>query len=156
MKSAEAADIDETLPLETVRSVLQAHPVRLAILFGSFATDTTHPRSDIDIAVEFDTLTPTDPDYNETLFGLSVSLSETLEADDVDLVDIHTLSPQVAQAVFEHGVLLVGDQSRAVELRRRITAPPTERSPRERFDAALAKINEHLATPGTPATDEAQ
>jgi predicted nucleotidyltransferase len=56
MKSAETADISDTLPLDTILSVLRDHPVRLAILFGSYATGTDHPRSDIDIAVELNEL----------------------------------------------------------------------------------------------------
>lgn len=155
MRSAETTDIESSLPLDTIRSVLQEHSVQIALLFGSYATDSTHPRSDIDIAVEFDALTPSDTGYNDALFGLSAALNETLDTDDVDLVDIHTLTPRVAESVFDHGILLVGDRSRAIELRHHLTATTsTERSPRERFDRALAKINEHLDSPGVTTTDE--
>lgn len=153
MRSAEATDIEDSLPLDTIRTVLREHSVQLAILFGSYATDSTHPRSDIDIAVELD-LTPSDAGYNEALFGLSAALSERLGTDDVDLMDIHTLSPRVAESVFDRGIILVGDQTRATELRHRLTAvASTERSSRERFDTALAKINEHLDN-GVTATEE--
>lgn len=40
--------------------------------------------------------------------GLSADLSDVLETDDVDLVDLHAVSPALAAAIFEHGVLLVG------------------------------------------------
>ena len=145
MRTAETADVDVSLDLDTVRAVLEEHPVRLAILFGSQATGTEHSASDIDIAVEFDGEQPSDPGYNETFFGLGADLSEALETDDVDLVDINTVSPALAASIFDHGLLLVGDLEYAIEQRRAIVGDEMEtRSPRERLDAALAKIDAHL------------
>jgi hypothetical protein len=65
--------------------------------------------------------------------------------DDVDVVDVHTLGPDFAAAVFEHGTLLLGDDNRFEELRERLTTDRGDRSPAERFDEALRKIDEHLA-----------
>ena len=145
MRTAAGADIDDSLDLDTLREVLRQHPVRLAILFGSHATGTTHAASDIDIAVEFDSHRPSDRDYNDVFLGLSADLSDTLGTDDVDLVDMHALSPALAESIFDHGVLLVGDQEHAAELRRQATATDSEaQSPRERLDAALARIDAHL------------
>jgi len=67
--------------------------VRLALLFGSRATGRAHGESAIDIAVELDGLEPGSPGFNEAFFTLSADLSATLETDDVDLVDVHMLSP---------------------------------------------------------------
>jgi predicted nucleotidyltransferase len=156
MRSVEATDIRDTLPLETLRSVLQDHPVQLAILFGSYARGTAHPRSDIDIAIELDTLRPADQDYNDVFFTLSADLSETLGTDDIDLVDIHTLSPTLAETVFDNGICLIGDWAHAAELRYRVVTTESdsdERSPRQRFDTALVKINEHLGGSAVTATD---
>ena len=57
-----------------------------------------------------------------------------------------SVSPALAESIFEQGVLLVGEQAHATELRRQLTTPEADRqSPRDRLDAALARINDHLA-----------
>lgn len=145
MRTVESTTVNVSLDLDALLGVLREHPVQLAILFGSHATGTTHSASDIDLAVEFDAQRPSDPSYNDTFLGLSTGLSDTLRTDDVDLVDLHAVSPAFAEAIFETGVLLLGDQERAAELRRQITATNTEtQTPRERLDAALARIDTHL------------
>lgn len=145
MRTVESTAVGASFDLDALLSVLREHPVQLAILFGSHATGTTHSASDIDLAVEFDAQRPSDPSYNDTFLGLSADLSDTLGTDDVDLVDLHAASPALAETIFENGVLLIGDQEYAAELRQQITAADTEtQSPRERLDAALARINAHL------------
>jgi predicted nucleotidyltransferase len=147
MRTAESAEIDPSLDLEAVQEVLRGHPVQLAILFGSYATGRSHPNSDIDVAVELDGPRPSDTDYNETFFGLSADLSHVLETDDVDVVDLHTVPPELAEAIFERGILIVGEKNHADALRRHLTAGQgEEESPRERLDAALGRIDAHLGT----------
>lgn len=69
-------------------------------------------------------------------------------------MDIHALSPSVATSVFEHGVLLVGDETHANALRHRVANANSEsQSPRDRFDTALAKIDEHLGGSAVTATE---
>ena len=145
MRTVESTAVNVSLDLDALLGVFREHPVQLAILFGSHATGTTHSASDIDLAVEFDAQRPSDPSYNGTFLGLSADLSDTLETDDVDLVDLHAVSPALAEAILENGVLLFGDQERAAELRQQITTSNNEtQSPRERLDAALARIDAHL------------
>lgn len=146
MRAVESAELDPTFPLEAIRSTLEAHPVRLAVLFGSHARGDSHARSDIDLAVEFEGIRPGQPAFNEAFFGLSADLSEVLETDDIDLVDVHSLSPPLARSVFDDGVILVGSERRAEQLRAELGAEvDRDRSPRERFDEALRRIDEHLA-----------
>ena len=159
MRTVESTALDTSLDLDALQAVLREHPVRLAILFGSHATESTHATSDIDLAVEFDDHRPSDPSYNGVFFGLSVDLSDALETDDVDLVDLHAVSPALAAAIFENGVLLVGDHEHAAELRRQLTATESEQqSPRERLDAALDRIDDHLGDrdAGVPVTGESE
>ena len=145
MRTAESTALDASLDLETIETVLREHPVRLTILFGSHATGTTHETSDIDLAVEFDGHRPGDTNYSSVFLGLGVDLSSTLGTDDVDVVDLHTTSPSFAKAIFENGILLVGDQEHAVELRHQLTdTDRDQQSPRERIEAALERMNEHL------------
>lgn len=159
MRTVEATDIDDSLDLDTLRTTLREHPVQLAILFGSHATATTHSTSDIDIAVELEEHRPSDCGYNDAFLGLSADLSNALSTDEVDLVDLHAVSPALAATIFDHGVLLIGDQERADELRRQVTVVDSEtQSPRERLDTALARINAHLGDDdvAVPATGESE
>lgn len=152
MKTVETAEIGAGLPVEQLRRILRDHSVQVAILFGSHATATTHSQSDIDVAVEFDSVSRDDPAYNDAFFELSTDLSEALDTEELDLLDVRTVSPDVATSIFEHGVLLVGEQTRAEELRGQLTTA-TEKSPRERFDTALRKIDEHLGGSATSPAD---
>ena len=159
MRTAESATLDASLDLEAIETVLREHPVRLAILFGSHATETTHETSDIDLAVEFDDHRPGDSNYNRVFLGLGVDLSSALGTDDVDVIDLHTASPSFARAIFENGILLVGDQDHAAELRRQLTDTDIDQqSPRERIEAALERIDDHLddRDTGVPATGDAE
>lgn len=146
MRAVETTDLNNTLPIDALQSVLADHPVRLAILFGSYATNQQHARSDIDIAVELTDVAPADPDYNQAFFSLSADISLTLKTDDVDVVDIHSLSPSFTRTVFKNGVLLYGEQERAEQLQEELVPDTSnEESPRERLDDALKRIDEHLA-----------
>lgn len=159
MRTAESTTLDAGLDLDALQTVLREHPVRLAILFGSHATETTHATSDIDLAVEFDNHRPADSDYNDVFLGLSADLSAALETDDVDLVDLHTVEPPLAAAIFENGVLLVGTEEHAAKLRRQLTVSGADqRSPRDRLDAALDRIDHHLGDgdTGVPAAGEVE
>jgi predicted nucleotidyltransferase len=159
MRTAESTALDAAFDLDTLQAILREHPVRLAILFGSHATDTAHATSDIDLAVEFDEHRPSDPSYNDVFLGLSADLSDALGTDDVDLVDLHTVPPALAAAIFEKGILIVGTAEHAAELRRQLTARESDQqSPRERLNAALARIDDHLGddSAGVPATGETE
>lgn len=159
MRTVESTTLESHFDIETAQAVLREHPVRLAILFGSHATETTHDTSDIDIAVEFDEHEPADRGYNEVFLGLSVDLSDELNTDDIDLVDLHTVSQPLATAIFDNGILLVGNSNHAAELRRELTASGTDQqTPRERLETALDKINDHLDTDnsGLPAAGEVE
>jgi predicted nucleotidyltransferase len=146
MRAIETADVGESLPLDALQSVLGDHPIRLAVLFGSYATDRVHARSDVDIAVEFENLRPGDDSYNEGFLGLGADVSEALGTDDVDLLDVHALSASLARSVFEEGVLIIGEPERVQALRQRLVDDERdERSPRRELDESLQRIDEHLA-----------
>lgn len=131
--------------IRRLRSTLEEYPVRLAILFGSHATGESHSKSDVDVAVELEGLRPGDEGFNETFFELSAALERAVEDSDVDVIEVNTLGPDFAAAVFETGRVILGDERHVDELSERLTAGRDDRSPRERFDDALRKIDEHLA-----------
>ncbi|ELY61676.1 type VII toxin-antitoxin system MntA family adenylyltransferase antitoxin [Natronococcus jeotgali] len=154
MRTWKEATFNDSLPLERLQKVFQEHGIWLAILFGSHASGEIHSQSDIDIAVELEDVQPTDPTYNERFFGLSADLSETLETDAVDLVDLQIASPELAATIFDHGILLVGDPNHATALWDQLAeTESSSQSPCERFDAALTKIDEHLSGSAVTATD---
>jgi predicted nucleotidyltransferase len=159
MRTVESTTLESHFDVGTVQAVLREHPVRLAILFGSHATETTHDASDIDLAVEFDEHEPADRGYNEVFLGLSVDLSDELNTDDVDLVDLNTVSQPLATAIFENGILLVGNSDHVAELRCELTTNENDQqTPRDRLETALDRINDHLDTDesGLSATNEVE
>lgn len=145
MRTGEEGILDDSIDFDALRAVVREHQVQLAILFGSHVTGETHPASDVDVAVEFEGLRPADRGYNDAFFGLSADLSATLGTDAIDVVDVHTVSPAFAESIFEDGVLVVGDEEHAADLRRTLTADETgDPAPRDRLDAALSRIDAHL------------
>lgn len=147
MRTLEAVDLGSSVPVERLRTTLEAHPVTVAILFGPHATDRSHSGSDIDLAIELDGLRPGDTGYNEVFFGVSADVSVELGSDAVDIVDVHTLSPALVRAVFDDGVLLLlGSLERAEALRSQLAVDDGDGgSPRERLDAAVQRIDDHLS-----------
>ena len=144
MKQAADTDLDERLPVARLREQFERAPVRVAICFGSQAHGETHGRSDIDFAVEFDEVQPDDEGYNEAYFQLLAALTALVETEDVDLVDIHTASGSLVRTIVDQGILVYGSSDRVETLREELYTKE-QRSPRERLDAAIERIDEHLA-----------
>lgn len=139
----ERTDVD----VEALRGVLRRHPVRLAVAFGSAVTGETHPRSDVDLAVEFD---DTVDDAADAYMSLLADLGDALGRDDIDLGLVADLKPRVGLAAFEEGVLLVGTPDRFETHRDRFEDAVTDLernrpSLRERFDAVIENVDEVLA-----------
>lgn len=122
-------------------AVLEEHPVCLAVLFGSTVRDERHPRSDLDVAVEFE------PDCSDTLdtrLSLWADISSALDRNDVDLALVDDLDPRVGAQAFAEGELLVGSEDRFVRHRRRferLAERDDRTSPADRFDEALERLD---------------
>ena len=132
--------------LDAVRGVLAGKPVRLGVLFGSQATGTAGSHSDVDIAVEFDPIVVDDERYRHRL-SLVVDLSQALGTDDLDLVDLDTVRPAVGLSALQDATLLVGDHERREQLVlefERQAETPTADQRRDRFDAALDRLEERV------------
>lgn len=127
---------------DDIQRVLSRYPVSLALLFGSAARGSGTGASDIDIAIEFDSLRPDDDGYSEMYLGVLSDLDDAT-AREVDVVDVHTLSPQFAHVVFDEGILLRGSLARRRELENEIAGdPPSVREARERVSAAVERLRE--------------
>jgi predicted nucleotidyltransferase len=83
---------------ESLQSLFSRPDIRLVVLFGSAATETTTRRSDVDFAIladePFDVVRMT----NESMCSMQRS--------DVDIVDLRRASPLLAMQVVRHGVVL--------------------------------------------------
>ncbi len=115
-------------------SRLRESPVRLAVLFGSHATDDATPTSDLDIAVAYETDTT---DVTDTHLSLVADLTRIVGSDDVDVVRLRSVDPRIAVEALEDGQLLVGSPDVATALRNEL-----EPACRERERAVLDRVSE--------------
>ena len=129
---------------DTVTETLGDHPVSVGFLFGSRARGETHEQSDVDVAVVFE---GGEGSHLERRLALGADLALALGTDDIDVVDLRRASPSLVRAVFRDGDRLVGTEAEASQLREALLADEDDdpRSPAERFDEALAAIDDHLA-----------
>jgi predicted nucleotidyltransferase len=132
---------------ETVRTVLADYPVTVSFLFGSLARGDATDTSDIDVAVAFADQSSEVTDQTEQRLALSTDLALELGTDAVDVVDIRGAPPALVRSVFADGTRLVGTKQDANRLRNQLLtdADAAQRSPAERFDDALAALDDHLA-----------
>ena len=127
--------------LASIREMLAEHGVRFAVVFGSAARPDGEP-ADIDLAVEFESLKPTDNGYADTYLALYSCLDDTLDRD-VDLVDVYSISPQFASVVFDDGVRIRGTADRKRTLTEQLaTESPSVGNARERVAAAIDRLRE--------------
>jgi len=129
---------------DTVAATLVDHPISVGFLFGSRARGEAHDSSDVDVAVAFEAGASGTLDAR---LSLGADLALALGTDDVDVIDLRTASPALVRAVFRDGDRLVGTEAEARRLRDALLEATDEepRSPAERFDDALAAIDDHLA-----------
>ena len=140
----ESPDSGDNSIRDIVAETLRDHPVSIAYLFGSRARGETHEQSDIDVAVAFE---DDSSGRLATRLGLGADLALALGTDDVDVVDIETAPLSLVRTIFRDGDRLVGSETEARRLRAAVVEDTEDdsRSPAERFDDALAAIDDHLA-----------
>lgn len=132
-----ALDADVSRKIERV---LSRHSVDFAIVFGSVARDTTTDESDLDIAVEFEHLRPGKTGYSDAYLRLRSELDAAV-AIDVDIVDVHSMTPRFARVVFDTGEILIGSEKRRNELERELAGELLSvEEARERVSAAVARL----------------
>jgi predicted nucleotidyltransferase len=145
MKRAADTDLNSQLPLEQLGEVFEQMPVRVVLCFGSHATGSVHHQSDVDLAVELDGVHPGDEEYNDVFFDVYAAVADTLDRDDVDLVDLQSVSGTLARTIFDTGVVIYGDPQQVEALRDEYDITRDDRSPQERLDRAIERMDEHLA-----------
>lgn len=144
--SSNRQEDDADVDLETLRDVLDRHPVEIAVLFGSTVRGDSHAGSDVDLAVAFDS---TVDDVGSARLSLLTDLTLALERDDIDLGLLDDLEPRVGVSALEEGIVLRGSQKRIDRHRRRLERrhdDGDERSQRDRFDAVIDRVDDVLGT----------
>jgi len=127
--------------LDDLREVLSEAPVSFALVFGSTARGTATGESDLDIAVEFEDVRPGDDGYSDTYLRTHVAVAEAIPGD-VDLVDVHSMSPVFASIAFAEGTVVVGSESRRDELEAELASEPSLERARERVTGAARRLRD--------------
>lgn len=137
-------------PVEkVVTQVVEAYPVELAVLFGSYARGTETSESDIDVAVAFDG-DRSPQERLELRIDLVVELTKALGMDAVDVADFESIRPEIGISALHTGILLVG-QGEQVEhlldqLEQEVTSDEETHEDRmRRFDSILDQLEADVA-----------
>ena len=93
----------ETVDIKKLQEILSHHPVSQAYLFGSHARGTAGPLSDIDIAVLYEP----GVDVEKSESAVFADLSKALQTDNIDIINIDTASPLLAQRAVLCGLPII-------------------------------------------------
>lgn len=103
--STNPTDDQRTRVLEAIRRALEPlGEVRAAMLFGSRATKTERPQSDVDVAVLLD-FERAPRECGARLRTLIAALSRELAADRLDVIVLNDAPPALAFQVLKYGVV---------------------------------------------------
>ena len=136
--------LESEIDLERLTRVLERHPVRLAVLFGSTVHGTATDQSDIDIAVAFES--DLGPDERlEQHISLIVSLTDALGTDAIDVADLEAIHPGVGLAALENGYVIIENPTLREHLKEDYenSYPEEEETHEERmrrFDSLLSRL----------------
>lgn len=134
----ERGELPDAVDPEVLHDAVASYPLSLAVLFGSYAAGTTHPLSDLDVAIKFEKAVT--PDLKPTLLDrLTATILETTGIDAIDLVDLDEASPALGYRALADGVLVYGDRETAVALESTFLLRMLDFQPVKReWDAALS------------------
>lgn len=123
--------------VDALRETVATDEVRLAVLFGSYATGDQGPLSDLDVGIAFDDNVPWARRL-ELLDALTVAITDATGIEAVDLVDLETLGPAVGYDALSTGTLVYGDPGEAVDLETAFLSRKLDFQPvKRRWDRAL-------------------
>ena len=98
-------------PVEQVTEFLKRDPdVRQAILFGSYATNTNHSMSDMDLAIQLQG--PMTAAQKMSYLGKLQNCTDV----DIDLVDLHSVGQPLLSQILKYGQRLKGSSVLYAEL----------------------------------------
>ncbi|MEF8825103.1 MAG: nucleotidyltransferase domain-containing protein [Halapricum sp.] len=124
---------------DALRTALADYPLSLVVLFGSYATGSVHPLSDLDVAVRFEDTVPRARQLR-LLDEVTAAIQRAAGIEAVDLVDLERVSPTVGYEALARGTLLIGDRAEATALETRLLHRTLDFAPVKReWDAALSR-----------------
>jgi predicted nucleotidyltransferase len=124
---------------DALRAALADYPLSLAVLFGSYATGSPHPLSDLDVAVRFEE-TVSQERQLRLLDEMMVAIQRATGIEAIDLVDLERVGPALGYEALARGTLLLGDRAEATDLETRFLHRTLDFAPVKReWDAALSR-----------------
>jgi len=96
---------------EELVKIAEKYGLNLLVLFGSQATNKTHPKSDVDIGY-----TANEQLKLDIRFEIEREISKVLGRNDVELVDLQRISPLMKKIIAEEGVVLYEREAGMFEL----------------------------------------
>lgn len=110
MNESKQKNINENVE-QQIKKWLSKHPsIHFAILFGSFAKQTSTQSSDIDLAIELDK-----PLTAEIKLDLLQTFSELTDRR-IDLIDLKTVGEPLLNQIIQHGKVLKGTEADLIPL----------------------------------------
>ncbi len=94
-----------------IAEIAKKHGLALVVLFGSQATGHTHKKSDVDIGFISDRAI----DYREN-YEVSTELARIFKNQDVELVNLGNVSPELKKQVADQGIVLYEADSMIFDL----------------------------------------
>ncbi|MBI3912216.1 MAG: nucleotidyltransferase domain-containing protein [Armatimonadetes bacterium] len=142
-------DLDALRP--ELERLFQAHPVRLAYLFGSHAAGRAHADSDVDVAVLLDEHLTADERFAQRL-ELIGELMRVFRTEDVDVVILNEAPPALAYEVLRGGrVLFRRDEQARIEYAARTLREYWDTAPLRRIRAEALERRVRSGQFGQPA-----
>jgi predicted nucleotidyltransferase len=133
------SDTPSEVDSDPLRTALADYPLSLVVLFGSYATGSVHPLSDLDVAVRFED-TVSQERRLRLLDEVTAAIQRATGVEAVDLVDLETVSPAVGYEALARGTLLIGDRAAATDLETRLLHRTLDFAPVKReWGAALSR-----------------
>ena len=127
--------------IDCVGEVLEVKPVSFAMIFGSIARNNAAERSDIDIAVEFETIRPGEDGYSDVFLETYKAVDEAVSVE-VDLIDVHSMPPAFASFALEAGSILLGSEERRIELTEELAQKPSPEDAKRRVTDAMQRLDD--------------
>ena len=92
-------DLDTLKP--ELKKIAEKYGIDMLVLFGSQVTGKTHPKSDVDIGY-----TSADNIEFSTKCKIMDEISDFLKREDIELVNLNSISPVMKNIIADEGVLL--------------------------------------------------
>lgn len=89
---------------EELENILRDYSVKLAYLFGSYSHGKITKFSDIDIGIVFK------QGVDKQIASLRVDLTELLEEEEIDLIDLEKAPPRLKYNIIKEGKILLGEK----------------------------------------------